>query len=118
MLAVHVPLFQKVDCPLVHSHWADRQDEDQLAALLLRLADLHGDLVAHIRTEFFEVFAGNRPERGVPERLRLRDRLGRLRNAGRDLFNVPALWENFCKIRAFQGIRHIHSCFSFRLQVK
>ena len=109
VLAVDVPLLQEVDRPLVHAHRADGEDEDQLAALFLRLLDLHGDFVAHVCAELFQVRALDRLEAVVPEALPLAHRLGVVRHALVDLRNVPALWQNLREIGTLQSVDHVHN---------
>ena len=109
MLAVHIPLFQEIDRPLVHAHRANRQDENQLSALFLGEPDLHGNFVTHVCAELFKVRALDGTEAIVPEALALADGRWIVGDAVINLGNVPALGQNFGKIGTLEGIDHVHN---------
>ena len=113
VLAVHVPSLQEIDRPLVHTHRADRQDEDELAPFFLGELDLHGDLMTHVDAELFEIRAFDGRKVLVPEALALLHGRGIVRDALVDLFNVPAFRQDLAEIGALQGVEHIHSSSSF-----
>ena len=109
VLAVHIPLFQEIDRPLVHAHRANRQDENQLSALFLGEPDLHGNFVTHVCAELFKVRALDGTEAIVPEALALADGRWIVGDAVINLGNVPALGQNFGKIGTLEGIDHVHN---------
>ena len=115
VLAVDVPRLQEIDGPLVHTHRAERQDEDELAAFLFGELDLHGDLVAHVDAELLEVGALDGRKVLVPEALTIFHGRGVVGDAAVDLLNVPAFRQDFREIGALQGVEHIHNSSSFSL---
>ena len=111
MLAVDVQLLQEVNSPLVHTHGANGQDQDQLTAFFLGLLDLHCDLEAHVSAELFQVGALNGSEALVPEVLTVAGGFGIVGDALQDLSNVPTLGQNLREVGTLQSIQHIHNSF-------
>jgi hypothetical protein len=109
VLAVHIPLFEEINDPFIHSHRSDGENQNELAALVAGHFDLHGNLVAHICAKLFQIFAGIGRKVLVPEGLAIGYGRGVVGNALHNPGNIPPLWQNLAEIRAFQGIEHVHN---------
>lgn len=97
------------NCPLVHTHGAYRQNQNKLAAFILSLLDLHGNLMAHISTEFFQIGAFYRGKVLVPERLGICNRCRIVGNTFVDFLDVSTLGHDLAEIGVFKSIEHVHS---------
>ena len=111
MLAVDVQLLQEVNSPLVHTHGANGQDQDQLTAFFLGLLDLHCDFKAHVSAKLFQVGALNGGETLVPEVLAVANGLGIIGDALQNLGDIPTLGQNLGEVGTLQSIQHIHKSF-------